>query len=319
LAALKDSVPTSKLVDVAVAVLQRQDGAFLLAQRPKGKIYEGYWEFPGGKVEAGETAQDALARELIEELGIQAGISYPWLSRIFTYPHAKVRLNFFRVKTWRGEPHPHEGQNLSWQNLPSISVAPLLPANAPVLRALALPPLYAISYASELGADEFIRRLELSLEHGLKLVQLREKQMSHAELRTLALRIQPTLRAHGAMLLINEDVELAREIGADGVQLTAMQLASVRERPAVPWCGASCHDAEELCRAAALGCDFALLSPVLRTLSHPDTPHLGWRSFAAMVAASPIPVYALGGLTMDDMELAWEHGAHGIALMRQAW
>jgi 8-oxo-dGTP diphosphatase len=103
------------------------------------------------------------------------------------------------------------------------------------------------------------------------------------------------------------------------VQLTGAQLAQSGERPAVDWCAASCHNAEELRRAEALGCDFALLSPVLPTKSHPGAPHLGWESFAAIAAGSTIPVYALGGLRMGDMETAWQHGAHGIALLRQAW
>jgi len=114
-------------------------------------------------------------------------------------------------------------------------------------------------------------------------------------------------------------VALAQEVGADGVQLTAAQLAELTERPAVDWCAASCHSAAELRRAQALGCDFALLSPVLPTQSHPGAPHLGWENFAAIASGSSIPVYALGGLTLGDMQLAWKHGAHGIALLRQAW
>ncbi|MDO8813037.1 MAG: thiamine phosphate synthase, partial [Gallionella sp.] len=125
--------------------------------------------------------------------------------------------------------------------------------------------------------------------------------------------------AHGARVLLNGDVVLAQEVGVDGVQLTAAQLAGLHERPAVNWCAASCHNAEELRRAEALGCDFALLSPVLPTLSHPGTPHLGWENFAVSAAGSSIPVYALGGLCRDDMITAWQHGAHGIALLRQAW
>jgi len=108
-------------------------------------------------------------------------------------------------------------------------------------------------------------------------------------------------------------------VGADGVQLTSTQLKELKERPAINWCAASCHNAEELRRAEALGCDFALLSPVLPTQSHPGAPHLGWENFAAFAAGSSIPVYALGGLKQEDMQTAWRHGAHGIALLRQAW
>ena len=309
-------------------MLQKPDNTFLLAQRPKDKIWAGYWEFPGGKVEPGETAHHALIRELREELGIEATTAYPWITRVFTYPHATVRLNFFRVTEWRGELHPHEGQEFEWQQPLSLALshewerelaAPILPANAPVLRALSLPPLYAISNVAELGEAEFLRRLEAALQNGLKLLQLREKQLSREALRVLALRVRELAHAYGARLLINGDVELVREIGADGVHLTSQQLAELKTRPEVDWCGASCHAAGELRRAEALGCDFAVLGPVQATLSHPGAQHLGWEKFAALAAGASLPVYALGGLSADEMETAWRHGAHGVALLRQAW
>ncbi len=309
----------TKIVEVSAAVLQRPDNSFLLAQRPPDKIWAGYWEFPGGKVEPGETPRHALVRELREELGIAVETAYPWITRVFTYPHATVRLNFFRVTSWRGELHPHEGQQFAWQHPPEVLVAPILPANAPILRALELPPLYAISNAAELGVEEFLRRLEVALLNGLRLVQMREKNLSRDALSELARRVVALAHAHGARVLLNGDVELTQEVGADGVQLTGAQLAQLGERPAVDWCAASCHNAEELRRAEALGCDFVLLSPVLPTKSHPGAQHLGWENFESIAAGSTIPVYALGGLTHDDMQAAWQHGAHGIALLRQAW
>lgn len=309
----------TSIIEVAAAVLQRPDGTFLLAQRPEGRIWAGYWEFPGGKVEAGETAHDALVRELHEELGIEAVTVFRWLTRVFTYPHATVRLNFFRVTQWRGDLYPHEGQQFSWQHATDVEVAPVLPANAPVMRALELPPLYAISNAAELGVEPFLIKLQTQLDAGLRLVQLREKSLGRDELRELARRVVALAHARGAAVLISGDVALAQEVGADGVQLTSTQLAELSERPAVAWCGASCHSVEELRRAELLGCDFAMLSPVLPTKSHPGAAHLGWDSFAAIAAGSSIPVYALGGLTRADMDTAWQQGAHGISLLRQAW
>jgi 8-oxo-dGTP diphosphatase len=310
---------SNRLVEVSAAVLQSSDSSFLLAQRPADKIWAGYWEFPGGKLEQGESARDALVRELREELGIEVRTAYPWLMQVFTYPHATVRLHFFRVTEWSGELHPHEGQQFSWQFPTSVKVEPILPANAPILRALELPTRYAISNVAELGEDEFLTRLEIKLDSGLRLIQLREKDLAPDELNALARRVVSMSHARGAKVLLNGDVALAQEVGADGVQLTSSQLTGLSERPDVRWCGASCHNAEELKRAEELGCDFALLSPVLPTRSHPGAPHLGWQSFAAMTAESSIPVYALGGLVDDDMAVAWQHGAHGIALLRQAW
>lgn len=312
------SNPTKHL-EVAAAVLQRADGSFLLAQRPAGKIWAGYWEFPGGKLEQGEVPYHALVRELREELGIEVETAYPWITRDFIYPHATVQLNFFRVVSWRGDLHPHEGQQFSWQFPGSVGVEPMLPANALVLRSLELPPLYAISNVKELGEAEFLVRLQEALSRGLRLVQLREKNMMRDELHALALRMLPMLRECGAKLIINADIELAVEIGADGVQLTAAQLGQLKVRPALPWCAASCHNTEELIRAQELGCDFAVLSPVLPTLSHPGEPTLGWEQFAENLEGCAIPVYALGGMSQQLMETAWHHGAHGVALLRQAW
>jgi 8-oxo-dGTP diphosphatase len=308
-----------RLLEVSAAVLQREDGTFLLAQRPPDKIWAGYWEFPGGKIESGETAYHALVRELHEELGINVQTAYPWLTRIFTYPHATVRLHFFRVTAWSREMHPHEGQQFSWQHPTQVLVHPILPANAPILRALELPTLYAISNAAELGVEPFMTKLQTRLDAGLRLVQLREKDLSREKLRELALRVVALAHSRGAKVMLNADVILAQEVGADGVQLTAKQLLELKERPAINWCAASCHNTEELRRAETLGCDFALLSPVLPTQSHPGAPHLGWENFAAIVAGSTIPVYAMGGLKPEDSRTAWQHGAHGISLLRQAW
>jgi 8-oxo-dGTP diphosphatase len=122
-----------KEVEVAVGVLLREDGAFLLTSRPPGKVYEGYWEFPGGKVEPGETVEQALRRELQEEIGIVIGAVHPWRVERVDYPHALVRLNFCKVVEWTGELHMQEGQQFAWQQLP-VQVAPVLPGTVPVLQ-----------------------------------------------------------------------------------------------------------------------------------------------------------------------------------------
>ncbi len=121
-----------KVVDVAVGVLIRPNGEFLLTSRPPGKVYEGYWEFPGGKLEAGETVEQALRRELQEEIGITIGTAHPWKVELVDYPHALVRLNFCKVFAWTGELQMHEGQAFAWQTLP-VQVEPVLPGTLPVL------------------------------------------------------------------------------------------------------------------------------------------------------------------------------------------
>jgi 8-oxo-dGTP diphosphatase len=312
-------IKLNKITSVSVGILQRTDGECLMAQRPQGKAYDGYWEFPGGKVEADETPLQALIRELHEELGIEVEVAYPWLRRVFAYPHATVHLNFFRVTGWKGEPQGREGQLLSWQRLPELSVAPILPANEPIMRALQLPHMYAISNASELGVEVFMQRLQKALDNGLRLLQIREKGWSRTAMRAFSLRVIALAHASGARVLLNEDIELAHEVGADGVQLTGLQLAACKARPEIGLCAASCHNGVELQRAADLQLDFALLSPVLPTQSHPGAACLGWEAFAELATNSAIPIYALGGLKQSDMQQAWESGGHGIALLRLAW
>ncbi len=121
-----------KVTDVAVGVLVRADGSFLLTSRPQGKVYAGYWEFPGGKLEAGETVEEALRRELHEELGITIGPVQPWKVELVDYPHALVRLNFCKIFDWSGELQMREQQQSAWQTLP-VQVVPVLPGTVPVL------------------------------------------------------------------------------------------------------------------------------------------------------------------------------------------
>jgi 8-oxo-dGTP diphosphatase len=255
---------------------------------------------------------------LKEELGIDGIRATRWITRLFAYPHATVRLNFFRVWEWQGEPHPHEGQTFAWELPGAHTVQPLLPANFPILKALELPPVYGITHAAALGRDVFLQRLEAALDRGLKLIQVRDKDLPEAERLQLAREVVARARPRGARVLVNGSLSLAGQAGADGIHLDSMALAQVTSRPDCEWVGASCHDADQLGRAGEVA-DFSVLSPVLPTASHPGEPTLGWDAFARLAAQSPIPVYALGGVDWPDVGPAQSHGAHGIAMLRGAW
>jgi 8-oxo-dGTP diphosphatase len=307
------------IVRVAAAILHRGDGKVLLAQRLPGTPYAGFWEFPGGKLESGESARDALLRELGEELGIAVTRAAPWLTQRYAYPHAHVELAFFRVFDWHGEPHGRDGQAIAWQEPAKVEVAPLLPANASVLRALALPPVYAISMAEDLGEAAFLARAGAAIDAGLRLIQLREKSFAPERLRALAERLRTLAAPRDVRVLLNGDADTARRIGFAGVHWTAARLADARSRPGDMLCAASTHDAAELAKAAKLGVDFVVLGPVCATPLHPAARPLGWPRFADLVQRSPLPVYALGGLAHADLDTAIAHGAHGVALRRAAW
>jgi 8-oxo-dGTP diphosphatase len=282
-------------------------------------VYAGYWEFPGGKVEPEEPVLDALVRELHEELGIEVRRAYPWIVLTYLYPHAHVRLHFYRVLGWEGDPHPREEQGLAWNRVDSIAVAPVLPANGPVLRALSLPSTLAITRAGEVGVHAQLDLLDAALARGLKFVMVREKQLAEAELLAFAQEVVARCRAAGARVVVNSSLPVARVSGADGLHLTAAQLLVTTARPDVDWCGASCHDVAELTHAARLGLDYVVLGPVLPTASHPGATPLGWKRFSALLGRYPLPAFALGGLQLSDLETAWLAGAHGIAMMRSAW
>jgi len=310
---------SARPVEVAAGVMLAREGAFLLTQRPDGKPYAGYWEFPGGKVEPGEPAEAALARELREELGIEVTSVYPWIVREHSYAHAHVRLRFFRVLGWNGRPRSREAQALSWQRLDAIGVAPVLPANGPVLRALALPPVLGVTDAWQRGERAALDRLDVALARGLRMVMIREKTMPQDRLRAFVGEVQQRCAGVGATAVLNGDEELARDCAMDGVHLPSAQLLRCSRRPDLRWCGASCHDARELDRAAALGIDYVVLGPVQHTASHPHAALLGWDGVASLVRDYPLPVYAVGGMTLGDLRTACRAGAQGVAMVRGAW
>lgn len=310
---------TSAIVRVAAAVLVRPDGQVLLAQRPAGKPYAGYWEFPGGKLEPGETPRAALARELVEELGINVRRAAPWLVQEFVYPHAHVELHFFRVFEWDGELHGRDGQAFAWQTPGHFTLAPLLPANTRILAALSLPPVYGITCAADGGEDAFLARAAVAFASGLRLVQLRDREWPLDRRLAFARHLVPLAHDRGARVLFNGSEDEARMAGCDGVHWTASALAQAQRRPEGMLAAASCHTRDELARAAGLGLDFALLGPVSPTPTHPDARPLGWDGFATLAIDVRLPVFALGGLSTGDLEIAIAHGAHGVALRRAAW
>ena len=323
------------MTEVAVGVVLRADGAVLIGQRLAGKPYAGWWEFPGGKFEAGEDSAAALARELDEELGIRVLASEPWVVREHRYPHAHVRLHFRRVVRWDGEVRSREGQAFVWCQPSAVDVAPLLPAAVAPIAWLGLPAEYAISDAGGPGVDVFLDRLDRRLDAGLpaasrpplRLLQLREPALDPSTFETLFRAVADRCRRAGSRLLVSSRHPTrywseAAGLTGGGVHLTSRdlsRLAGAGGRPPLPLVAASCHCADDLALAGRFGADLAVLGPVRPTASHPDASPLGWEGFGRAVATTPVPVYALGGLDLGDLAQATRHGAHGIAAQRSAW
>ena len=245
----------------------------------------------------------------------------PWLTQRYRYSHAHVELHFFRVFEWDGVPVGHDGQAFSWQPAAHIDVEPLLPANTRILRALRLPPIYGITMASDIGEAAFLARVDAALGAGLMMLELREKDWPAVRQRALADALIARARPRGAKVLLNGNADHARQWGCDGVHLSSAALEATQSRPLADdlLCAASCHTRAEIVDAARLGLDFAVLGPVLPTPSHPTATLLGWEGFASIAAEAPLPIFALGGLSIDDLPTAIAHGAHGVALRRAAW
>lgn len=309
------------LMHVAAAAICAADGRILLSQRPQGAHQGGLWEFPGGKLEPGESVEHALRRELHEELGIEPVRHRPLIRITHHYPDRSVLLDVHRVDAWRGEPHGREGQPLAWVAPPQLNDYPMPAADVPIVSALQLPATYLITPPKLEDETRFLDALAASLTQGARLVQLRLFGLPPARLRAIGTRVCELCHAGGARVLLNGDLETLRAIGADGLHLSSRQLHQFDERPlpAAQLLAASCHNPDDLRRAVATGADFALLSPVLPTRSHPDAEPLGWARFAAWVDAANLPVYALGGMSPDQLDDAWRHGAQGIAGIRGLW
>ncbi len=308
---------------VMAGVMLDAQGRVLLAQRPPGKHLAGMWEFPGGKLEAGELATWGLTRELREELGIEATPDEPLIRIPWRYGERLLLLDAWTVRRWRGQPVSLEGQALQWCDPAAVDLAILAPADRPILRALQLPWRYPITPA-DVGPEAFDAwrgRLAQALEAGERLLLLRFPHWPHERVRELARALQPLALARGAQLMLSGDVEGARELGSSvGVQLKAHQLMALDARP-LPWhqwIGASCHDAGDMARAAVVA-DFATLSPVAATATHPDQAPMGWNAFHRMVDAAALPAYALGGMQGEDLARAREAGGQGVAGIRGFW
>jgi 8-oxo-dGTP diphosphatase len=361
---------TSAAIDVVAGVLRDDAGRVLLAQRPAGKDHAGLWEFPGGKVDAGETPLAALARELLEELGIELHDAQPIAAVRHDYPGKAIRLHAWQVQRWTGEPQSLDGQSLAWVPSAELDDWPMPTADRPLVTALRLPTRYAITPEPSGDIDDFCTRFERLLAGGARLVQLRSKQLDADTLRPLARRCAQLAQRHGADLLINDQPALAAELGVglhlssallrrfapkdgphanpddgaprigafsdvvsidewlprrhDGTvglhhSMTDGERRQMQPRFARGWLAASCHDAGELALAARIGCDFATLSPVHATASHPDATALGWAGFARLAKAATMPVFALGGMAAADEPIARNHGARGIAAIRAFW
>jgi len=331
---LKVQFPTyesgRKPLHVAAAVIKNIQGRILISLRDSSSHQGGLWEFPGGKVEAGETFEQALVRELKEELDITVTSATPLITINHQYPDLAVQLHVYRVDDFVGDAKSCEGQPLKWVAPDDLALFKFPAANQPIIFAARLPPYYAILD----DADDAVIMINLQkiLNRGVKLIQARLKKLAPAAVKVFLEQAYPLCKQQGALLLINSAVKLSEglffndmdsasaethEALFDGLHLTGSHLMARTRRPAnIKWLAASCHSVEELQHAERIGADFAVLAPVMATQTHPGAKPLGWEHFSRMVSSANLPVYALGGMTEACLNTAQAAGGQGIAAIR---
>jgi 8-oxo-dGTP diphosphatase len=307
-------------VRVAIGLLRDAAGRVLISRRAGDVHLPGLWEFPGGKCAEGETPRSALDRELREELGIDVLEATPILAMAHDYVDRCVDLTVFRVDAWRGEARPRERQPMRWAEPAGLGELQFPEASRAIVNAARLPALYLISPdpASAAGIDRAVQRIERRLDRGdIRLLQARAPGLERDSFLEYARRLMAAAARHGVETLVNAPRAWLDELPPAGWHLTERRLRALSTRPQCSgWLGASVHDREGLQRAMALPVDFVVAGPVERTQTHPEASPLGVAGFAALCAGASCPVFALGGLTAEDLPRLRAVGAQGIAGIR---
>lgn len=308
-------------VSVAVGVIVDSNSNILLSLRPPHVNFGNLWEFPGGKIEPGENPYAALKRELQEELNITVSYAQPLINFKYFYPESIVDFNVYLVNQFDGNPIGAEGQQIAWYHLEQIKNLPLPEANKAIINALQLPATYLITGELETNNSNFLQRLEKALQRGSQLIQLRVNNIPAAAYYDLAETVLSLCQRYQTKLLLNTDVATFQQINAHGLHLNSQRLLTIQQRPIDDkhLLSASCHNIKEIEHAHAIGVDLIVLGPVKQTASHPHAETLTWQRFQELVAIANVPVYAIGGMTLADIDTVKQHGGHGIAGISALW
>ncbi|VAW51612.1 hypothetical protein MNBD_GAMMA06-350 [hydrothermal vent metagenome] len=335
----------SDIVHVAVAVIMNKADEVCIGFRPENVHQGGLWEFPGGKIKRHETVEQALIREIKEELNLDIKKTRPLISIPHNYRDKKVVLHVRKVLAYDGQAVGAEGQQIKWVRLDQLHDYEFPAANISIIKAIQLPDKYLItgnfprslpgSFQGNFpknfpGEKDFLTKLENSLNNKIQLVQLRLKQgdirgdMQAKKISSLVQQTSSLCVQHNAKLLFNIPDSYLRAIDLeniefDGFHADSRTLMSLSQRTEEKLFSASCHNKEELLKAMQLKADFAVLSPVQKTASHPELSAMGWSKFSDLLENCTMPVYALGGVSGNSLQEAWQHGAQGVAAISAFW
>lgn len=309
----------SPRIHVVAAAVFNGRGEVLIARRPVHVHQGGLWEFPGGKLEPGETPLAGLHRELHEELGIEPLHARPLIQIAHDYADKHVLLDVWRIDTYRGDAHGREGQPIAWRRPDTLDARDFPAANAAIVTAVKLPPVYLVTPEPR-DMPNFLAHLESRFRAGIRLAQLRATTLAAHDFRDLAAVALDIARRYGAGLLLNTEPARAAELGA-GLHLTSRRLMALERRPLGRdcWLAASCHNETELAAACRIGVDFVVVGPVFPTASHPGAPTLGLAGLTRLCERATVPVYALGGVSPAHIDALYQCGAQGAAGITAFW
>jgi 8-oxo-dGTP diphosphatase len=297
----------------------------LISKRKADVLEGGLWEFPGGKIEDGETSLDALARELTEEVGVLPSVAVPTFGYIYAHKQYDLKIFVYDVLKWSGNVYPREGQEILWVKDYELKNYGMPTANKPI-KIAAILPHYSLVTAPFLGDDEaYLKKIELCLMGGVRLIQFRPQTSDKVLLEEIAKKMSILCKKFHALVMLNVAMladqfhELVQYF--DGVHFPSKELLRLSKRP-VPssiLTSASCHNQKELLKAQDVGLDFVYLSPVLPPISHLAFDHLGWNRSADLARGAGLPVYGLGGMRASDVSTACGIGLHGISMVSEFW
>jgi 8-oxo-dGTP diphosphatase len=312
----------SDRVNVAVGIIYNvKKDKVLISKRSSKQHLAGYWEFPGGKIESNENIETALKRELNEELGIIVENAEPFTTVRYDYPDKQVLLNVWKIYDWTGSPASRENQQISWSNLYDLHRFKFPQANKYIIQSLSLDSMYVISQESYDDYSILLKVAKDCFKAGMKIFQLRLKNGEDSNKVELVNKLGILAKENNAKLIFNGNPSDITKYSVDGIHLNSKQLLNYSARPISEdyILGASCHNEEELLQAEKLNVNYAFISPVLITKSHPAQEALGWDKFRTLRDKVNYPVYALGGLCQNDLVIAKSFGAHGIAMISAIW
>ena len=300
-------------IEVVVGIIHNSNNEVFIAKRQKNQFMSDYWELPGGKVEPGEDHVNAIKRELFEETGITVKNCKLVQKIQHIYPEKTINLSVYSIDDYLGGPVGLEGQEITWSSADKLKNFKLLPTMWRIIHKFSLPKFYWITPDNH-QSDKVFNECKKRLSNGIKFIQLRSKTSLDT---TYIEKIYRLCRENQAKLILNTPNKTFNET-CDGWHLSSLELMSLKERPVIEekLIGASTHGIDEALHAENISADYISLSPIEKTLTHPNSIPLGWKDASDIIGKCNLPVFLLGGMNKELVEKALSIGAQGVAGIR---